>query len=150
MSLWDKVSHDLEQTAKDATNKRLNEGQRASLHAIAERLPQNGVIIADEVGMGKTRIAVEVAKQVKKAKGRIAILVPAGVRLPVGNRIARWRYFRCKTASQESVELFCRVGGGKKSGAAAVVWRAGGNVVPCFRKLEAGCEFSTLEMGIAP
>ena len=79
MSLWDKVSRALEKAAEDATNKRLNAGQRASLHAIAERLPQNGVIIADEVGMGKTRIAVEVAKQVKNAKGRIAILVPPGL-----------------------------------------------------------------------
>ena len=79
MSLWDKVSRELEEAAKDTANKRLNEGQRASLHAIAERLPRNGVIIADEVGMGKTRIAVEVAKRVKNAEGRTAILVPPGL-----------------------------------------------------------------------
>ena len=79
MSLWDKVSRELEEAAQDTTNKRLNEGQRASLHAIAERLPRSGVIIADEVGMGKTRIAVEVAKRVKKAGGRTAILVPPGL-----------------------------------------------------------------------
>ena len=79
MSLWDEVSRDLKETSKNTENTRLNEGQRASLIAIAERLPQNGVIIADEVGMGKTRIAVEVAKQVKNAKGRIAILVPPGL-----------------------------------------------------------------------
>lgn len=79
MSLWDEVSRDLKETSKNTENKRLNAGQRASLRAIAERLPQNGVIIADEVGMGKTRIAVEVAKQVKNAKGRIAILVPPGL-----------------------------------------------------------------------
>lgn len=79
MSLWDKVSRELEEAVQDTTNKRLNEGQRASLHAIAERLPRHGVIIADEVGMGKTRIAVEVANRVKKAGGRIAILVPPGL-----------------------------------------------------------------------
>ena len=79
MSLWDKVSRELEEAAQDTRNKRLNEGQRASLHAIAERLPRSGVIIADEVGMGKTRIAVEVAKRVKKAGGRTAILVPPGL-----------------------------------------------------------------------
>ena len=28
------------------------------LQGIAARLPKNGVVIADEVGMGKTRIAV--------------------------------------------------------------------------------------------
>jgi hypothetical protein len=40
---------------EDAT--RLNPGQRASLHAIASRIVNNGVLIADEVGMGKTRIS---------------------------------------------------------------------------------------------
>ena len=79
MSLWDKVSRELKDAAKDEKNMRLNKGQRASLRAMAERLPRNGVIIADEVGMGKTRIAVEVAKRVKKAEGRIAILVPPGL-----------------------------------------------------------------------
>jgi hypothetical protein len=42
----------------------LNDGQRASLLAIADRIGSNGVIVADEVGMGKTRIAVFVATAV--------------------------------------------------------------------------------------
>ena len=57
----------------------LNAGQGASLHAIGERLPRNGVIIADEVGMGKTRIAVGVARSVIDCGGRVAILVPPGL-----------------------------------------------------------------------
>ncbi|MDH4099202.1 MAG: DEAD/DEAH box helicase [Nitrospirota bacterium] len=85
---WEQVAARLEKYAgeqKDIANKkgegacRLNLGQRASLLAIAERIPQNGVIIADEVGMGKTRIAVEVARSVKELGGRVAILVPAGL-----------------------------------------------------------------------
>lgn len=58
---------------------RLNPGQRASLCAIAARIERNGVLIADEVGMGKTRIAVEVASCVIECGGRVAILVPPGL-----------------------------------------------------------------------
>ncbi|WP_298068788.1 SNF2-related protein [uncultured Mailhella sp.] len=57
----------------------LKEGQKASLRAIAEHLPQNGVILADEVGMGKTRVAACLALAVQKAGGRVAILVPPGL-----------------------------------------------------------------------
>ena len=57
----------------------LNRGQCASLRAIASRIVTNGVVIADEVGMGKTRIAVEVARSTIKAGGRVAILIPAGL-----------------------------------------------------------------------
>jgi superfamily II DNA or RNA helicase len=59
--------------------RRLNDGQCASLEAISQRLPRSGVLIADEVGMGKTRIAVAAAHAVVKSGGRVAILVPPGV-----------------------------------------------------------------------
>jgi superfamily II DNA or RNA helicase len=58
---------------------RLNPGQRASLRAIADRIANNGVLIADEVGMGKTRIAVELARCVRDSGGRVALLVPPGL-----------------------------------------------------------------------
>lgn len=61
------------------TGQRLNRGQMASLGAIADRIQHSGVVIADEVGMGKTRIAVELAKCVTLAGGRVAILVPPGL-----------------------------------------------------------------------
>ncbi|CAB3815928.1 RNA polymerase-associated protein RapA [Achromobacter aegrifaciens] len=57
----------------------LNEGQRRSLTALARRIPQNGVVIADEVGMGKTRIAVALASAVVRHGGRVAVLVPPGL-----------------------------------------------------------------------
>ncbi len=72
---WAKVARNLSQIA-DGNELVLNVGQRASLRAIAKRLPNNGVIIADEVGMGKTRIAAAIAKSVIAAGGRVAILVP--------------------------------------------------------------------------
>ena len=85
---WEAVAAHLRQQAdvqdrleqekgEDATH--LNPGQRASLRAVASRIPSNGVVIADEVGMGKTRIAVEVARCVIQSGGRVAILVPPGL-----------------------------------------------------------------------
>lgn len=58
---------------------KLNSGQCCSLRAIAERINNNGVVIADEVGMGKTRIAVAVARSVIESGGRVVILVPPGL-----------------------------------------------------------------------
>lgn len=51
-----KQADDQEQIAqhRGESATRLNRGQRASLRAIATRIVVNGVVIADEVGMGKT------------------------------------------------------------------------------------------------
>ncbi|MCG5526413.1 hypothetical protein LRB11_15995 [Ectothiorhodospira haloalkaliphila] len=85
---WDKVEQRLNELANlsaaaGQTNFpmgwQINDGQRASLHAIAKRLSDNGVIIADEVGMGKTRIVAGVARAVVDCGGRVAILVPPGL-----------------------------------------------------------------------
>ncbi|MBQ0933496.1 DEAD/DEAH box helicase family protein [Ideonella sp. 4Y16] len=57
----------------------LNEGQRRSLRVVAERLVNHGLLVADEVGMGKTRIAVMTAKAVIEAGGRVAVLIPPGL-----------------------------------------------------------------------
>ena len=72
---WHRVGENLEILAATA-GPYLNDGQRASLRALAERLPEHGVVIADEVGMGKTRIAVALAHAVTEAGGRVAILIP--------------------------------------------------------------------------
>ncbi|MGO6846285.1 helicase-related protein [Rhizobium ruizarguesonis] len=56
-----------------------NKGQVAALGAIADRLEKNGVILADEVGMGKTRVAVAVTRAVVEAGGRVAIAIPPGL-----------------------------------------------------------------------
>lgn len=75
---WGKVAdHLLSLAASRAIE--LNDGQAASLRELAKRLPNNGVIIADEVGMGKTRIAAAVAQAVIAAGGRVAIMVPPGL-----------------------------------------------------------------------
>lgn len=77
---WDAVARELENiVAVSAASSWLNDGQRASLRRIARRLPTNGMLIADEVGMGKTRIATAVARAVIQSGGRVAILVPPGL-----------------------------------------------------------------------
>lgn len=64
----------------------LDQGQRASLAGLGHRLcvgtdqlGMPGAILADEVGMGKTRIAVALALAVARAKGRTVVMVPPGL-----------------------------------------------------------------------
>ncbi len=83
---WSEVAKNLSGIANGNAIE-LNDGQRASLRAIAKKLPKNGVIIADEVGMGKTRIAAAVAHSVIVAGGRVAILVPPGLGYQWGDEL---------------------------------------------------------------
>ncbi len=83
---WNAVAKNLTQIV-DGNAIELNDGQRDSLRALAKRLPRNGVIIADEVGMGKTRIAAAVANSVIAAGGRVAILVPPGLGYQWGDEL---------------------------------------------------------------
>lgn len=78
---WEIVAASLLREAEQGGTERcaLSPGQCASLRGIAERLPHNGMVIADEVGMGKTRIAVVLARSVVAAGGRVAILIPPGL-----------------------------------------------------------------------
>ncbi len=78
---WTEVARHLRKMASplSAFAPLLNDGQRASLIAIADRIGSNGVIVADEVGMGKTRIAVFVAKAVEQSGGRCAVVIPPGL-----------------------------------------------------------------------
>lgn len=75
---WGEVAEHLHKLA-DSADMELNKGQQASLLATADRIHLNGVIIADEVGMGKTRIAAAIAKCVIASGGRVAILAPPGL-----------------------------------------------------------------------
>jgi len=68
-----------EDAAEPREEQHLDGGQRASLAWLAERLPQSGVVLADEVGTGKTRIACAVVHAVLEAGGRAAVVVPHGL-----------------------------------------------------------------------
>lgn len=83
---WNKVVEGLHTVVKNKSIE-INDGQCASLIAIANWLPKNGVIIADEVGMGKTRIAVAVTRAVINAGGRVAIIVPPGLGYQWGDEL---------------------------------------------------------------
>lgn len=75
---WPAVTRELHDLA-GRSEESLNDGQRASLRAIADRIESHGLLIADEVGMGKTRIAAALAHCVVKCGGRVGILIPPGL-----------------------------------------------------------------------
>ncbi|WP_210251165.1 helicase [Bosea sp. F3-2] len=77
---WLKVAVELEGFAQSQPEL-LDTGQRASLAELARRIRagQRAVLLADEVGMGKTRIAIALIEAVRQAGGRSAIIVPAGL-----------------------------------------------------------------------
>jgi hypothetical protein len=84
---WNRVADTLRDIADSKKTSRLvfpdrwklSDGQRANLSAISARLPSNGVVIADEVGMGKTRLAAAVIRAVIENGGRVAIVIPPGL-----------------------------------------------------------------------
>lgn len=68
-----------EEDARETDAARLDAGQRDSLRWISTKLPKHGVVLADEVGIGKTRIACAVAHAAVAAGGRVAVVVPHGL-----------------------------------------------------------------------
>jgi len=83
---WNRVAEVLDESASkaeslDNADALLDEGQRTSIRVIAERLRdgRRALLVADEVGMGKTRIAVALIDAVRRCGGRSAIVVPAGL-----------------------------------------------------------------------
>lgn len=75
---WSHVVAILRARARDGSGL-FNQGQIATIEAIADRLETNGIILADDVGMGKTRVAVAVTRAVIEAGGRVAISIPPGL-----------------------------------------------------------------------
>ncbi|WP_411851063.1 helicase-related protein [Stenotrophomonas sp. LGBM10] len=75
---WQDVDTHARDVVRDARIE-LNPGQAASLLQLTTRLKEHGAILADEVGMGKTRIAVALAHCVVQAGGRVAIVAPPGL-----------------------------------------------------------------------
>lgn len=78
---WVKAADFLDQLASNRTDDLLDAGQRASVAELARRIRsgQRAALLADEVGMGKTRIAVALISAVRHAGGRTAIVLPAGL-----------------------------------------------------------------------
>lgn len=75
---WNEALKRLEQLASIEALWRAN--QHASLRWMAQRLRKEpGVLVADEVGLGKTRLAVALAVCVAASGGRVAVLIPPGL-----------------------------------------------------------------------
>lgn len=87
-------------TARANADERLDDGQRRSLRFIAARIPEHGVVLADEVGTGKTRIACVLADVVMAHGGRVATVVPRGL-------LAQWKeeLKQVQTAPRRAQEL---------------------------------------------
>jgi len=79
---WDRVSGLLVDWARQgATCGAWKAGQEYSLEWIASNLAgKPGLIVADEVGLGKTRVATAVACAVVAAGGRVAVVIPPGLK----------------------------------------------------------------------
>jgi len=78
---WVKAADFLDKLSSHAPDKLLDAGQRASVAELARRIISGppAALLADEVGMGKTRIAVALITAVRHAGGRAAIVLPAGL-----------------------------------------------------------------------
>ena len=78
---WSKVASALRRKAgqKPHDAQHLDKGQRASLRWIARRIGDTGLVLADEVGTGKTRIACALVHAVVESGGRVAVVVPHGL-----------------------------------------------------------------------
>ena len=119
--MWERVAGYIRRTVAQEANKpplppemkeeqdpegkyqRLDDGQRDSLMWMAERLPRNGVVLADEVGTGKTRIACAVVHAVLEAGGRAAVVVPHGL---MHQWIAESRKLRANSPTPKELTTF--------------------------------------------
>lgn len=89
MFKWDLVETELEKlideigcsTIKsDSELKRgLRYGQEFAVRSIVKKLKEHGAILADEVGLGKTRVALLLMEAVLRAGGTVAAVVPRGL-----------------------------------------------------------------------
>lgn len=75
--IWLKVSRRLKEWAGMPLLFRY--GQEKSLAWMAKRLPENGILIADEVGLGKTRLALLAMYATILEGGTVASVVPPGL-----------------------------------------------------------------------
>lgn len=75
---WDEVSRRLGAIANN-TSLPLDDRQRRTLRWMQPRIREHGVVLADEVGTGKTRIACAVMRAILECGGRVAVVVPPGL-----------------------------------------------------------------------
>lgn len=112
-----------EDAAKSREEQHLDDGQRASLAWMAKRLPQSGLVLADEVGTGKTRIACAVVHAVLDAGGRAAVVVPHGL---MHQWIAESRKLRTNAPAPKELTTFTELL--REASATDAAWK---DIAPC-------------------
>jgi len=73
---WAQVQEHLNANADTAADTLLSPGQRSVVRWLADRIALHGALVADEVGLGKTRIACALIDAVMQAGGRVAVIAP--------------------------------------------------------------------------
>jgi hypothetical protein len=73
---WNQVRDILARQIEQVKDEVLSEGQREVSAWLAKRIDTHGVLIADEVGLGKTRIACALIDATLQAGGKVAVIAP--------------------------------------------------------------------------
>lgn len=79
---WTEVKNNVEkllQEFQEYDSKQIDDSQKRAIRRAAIMLAEHGVILADEVGLGKTRIALVLGEAVMRAGGTVASIVPPGL-----------------------------------------------------------------------
>ena len=77
---WGKVSKELENVLDEVYVDGVKDyGQKTAARILVNKIMSHGAILADEVGLGKTRIALLLMEAVARAGGRVAAIVPQGL-----------------------------------------------------------------------
>lgn len=128
---WGRVAEVLETRAAESEclhegNALLDEGQCASIRVIAERLRDGSraLLVADEVGMGKTRIAVALIDAVRRCSGRTAIVMPAGLGSQWQSELRLFDPKDCTLLPLRSYESFVRGFGSQGDDDLTAGWQA--------------------------
>lgn len=78
---WNKLEKHLDDIIQEMKNGKAGPvfGQDAAAYALARRLTNNGAILADDVGLGKTRVALMLMEAVARSGGTVAVVAPSGL-----------------------------------------------------------------------
>lgn len=76
---WEKVKSIIADELLKDEKLKVDDSQKRAILKAADMLVEHGVILADEVGLGKTRVALVVMEAVLRAGGTVAAVVPPGL-----------------------------------------------------------------------
>jgi hypothetical protein len=89
-TIWSQVRENISRNSEALKNV-LKDGQYETLIKISDSLVESGVILADEVGLGKTFIALALMDNIIEAGGTVGIAVPPGLMFQWEAEITKFR-----------------------------------------------------------